>query len=581
MSEPENPTVIARETFKLLAQRRMPPTPKNYQRIYHEIVGLPSNENGVGERLVAICRQVSARHPDDATLTALSRALEKSDLEGVATSVHALATRPQRSSGAELASVFRDVLRQMDASHRGWTMGRKREALERVLSGASDGQLGAKLHGLVRSWLDAGPAAQADQDAVPSPSRTTPPASVALDPQVVEARELLASALENGVASRIERYPDIHSELFQIAWRVREAERLEDWSRLAQQLKQYWMKVELRVEPDDELIANLLRLFGLVVENLDELVEDDQWVKGQVAVLQELISRPVDLRSVREAERGFKEVIYKQSQLKAGLSEAKTTLKSLLSVFVERLAEVTGTTAEYHEKIERYAERIATTDTIDSLRSLVEELMSDTRGMQVDMLRSRDELLSARHQAEAAQQRVRQLEVELEKVSEQVREDQLTGTLNRRGMDDAMTREIARTIRSGKPMSIAVLDLDNFKKLNDTYGHSAGDAALVHLARIIRRTVRPTDVIARYGGEEFVIILSDTDHETAAAVTVRLQRELTKRFFLHDNERLLITFSAGVAQYVPGEDEASFFARADRAMYQAKEQGKNQVVTAT
>ena len=206
--------------------------------------------------------------------------------------------------------------------------------------------------------------------------------------------------------------------------------------------------------------------------------------------------------------------------------------------------------------------------------------MAETRGMQVDMMRSRDELVSAREQAEAAESRVRQLESELERVSEQVREDQLTGTLNRRGMDDALEREIARADRSGKAMCISVLDLDNFKRLNDTYGHAAGDAALVHLAKVIRHTVRPTDVIARYGGEEFLIILAGTSIDEAVGITTRLQRELTRRFFLHNNERLLITFSAGVAEYRQGESEESFFARADQAMYRAKEQGKNQVVPA-
>lgn len=591
MAESENPTVIARETLKLLATRRMAPTPVNYQKIYHEIAGRPQPDTGSADRFLAVVRQMAARADADPALGALAEAVEEGNTESIASTLKGLASRPPKSNGAEMGALFRDALRQLDVPHRGWTMGRKRESLERILTaGGSDASLSTKLQNLMRSWQDAAASAPVEVADARAPvpltagqaarAATGGGSAATFDPALSEVRELLAATLENGVAPRLERYTDVYSELFQIAWRVRETELAEDWTRIGQQLKQYWLKVELRVEPDEELIDNLMRLLGLVVDNLDELVEDDQWVQGQVGVLRELISRPVDLRAVREAERGFKEVIFKQSQLKASLSEAKATLKSLLSVFVERLAEVTGTTVDYHAKIERYAQRIAATDSIDSLKSLVEELMSDTRGMQVDMMRSRDDLLDARGQAEVAERRVRQLEVELEKVSEQVREDQLTGTLNRRGMDDAMNREIARAQRSGKPLSVAVLDLDNFKKLNDTYGHSAGDAALVHLARIIRRTVRPTDVIARYGGEEFVIILGDTDLDTAVTVTTRLQRELTKRFFLHNNERMLITFSAGVAQYQPGEDDASVFGRADQAMYQAKQQGKNQVVPA-
>ena len=587
MADNDNPTVLARETLKLLAARRIAPTPVNYQRIYHEIAGQPAIEPAAPDKFAAIARQLAARHPGDAQVRALSAALDRGDMEGMAVGLQGLAARPPKASANELSLAFREAVRQLDIPHRGWPVGRKRESLDRVLSASvADSQLAARLQGLTKSWQDGGNAGAVDPDrSVSGPggrpaTREGETVPATFDPALRTARELLASTLENGVGPRIERYSDIYAELFQLSWKVREVELEDDWNRLAAQLKQFWLKVELRVEPDEELIDNLMRLLGLVVDNLDELVDDDQWIQGQVAVLRELISKPVDLRAVREAERGFKEVIYKQSHLKASLADAKQTLKSLLSVFIERLGEVTGHTVDYHEKIGHYAERIAATDSIDSLRALVEELMAETRGMQVDMMRSRDELVSAREQAEAAESRVRQLESELERVSEQVREDQLTGTLNRRGMDDALEREIARADRSGKAMCISVLDLDNFKRLNDTYGHAAGDAALVHLAKVIRHTVRPTDVIARYGGEEFLIILAGTSIDEAVGITTRLQRELTRRFFLHNNERLLITFSAGVAEYRQGESEESFFARADQAMYRGKEQGKNQVVPA-
>ncbi|MBK8016748.1 MAG: diguanylate cyclase [Betaproteobacteria bacterium] len=583
MAEADNPTVIARETLRVLATRRLAPTPENYRKIYAEIGGQAASEPLATDRLLSVVAPLSARHPDDQSLGALVKSLQTGDAEGTAAALQAFCARGSRTGGSQLGTVFRETLRQIDAAHRGWTVARKRDGVDRVLGAApSDEALAVRLQNLVRSWQENPAGALPLPDAPPADGLERVPAAATfpVDPALSQARELLAATLENGLAPRLERYSDVYSELFQIAWRIREAELPDDWNRVGQQLKQYWLKVELRVEPDEELIDNLMRLLALVVDNLDELVEDDQWVQGQVAVLRELISKPVDLRAVREAERGFKEVIFKQSQLKSSLSDAKSTLKSLLSVFIERLGEVTGTTVEYHQKIERYSERIASTESIDSLKTIVEELMLDTRSMQVDMLRSRDDLLAARQQAELASRRVRQLETELEQVSEKVREDQLTGTLNRRGLDDAMTREIARAQRTGKPMCIALLDLDNFKRLNDTYGHSAGDAALVHLARVIRRTVRPTDLIARFGGEEFVIILSETDLDNALAITTRLQRELTKRFFLHDNERVLITFSAGVAQYVKGETDEAFLERADRAMYEAKHQGKNRVVPA-
>ncbi|MCU0933729.1 MAG: GGDEF domain-containing protein, partial [Thiobacillaceae bacterium] len=187
------------------------------------------------------------------------------------------------------------------------------------------------------------------------------------------------------------------------------------------------------------------------------------------------------------------------------------------------------------------------------------------------------ELVAARAEAEQAEERVRELERELAQVSVLVREDQLTGALNRRGMDEAFARELARADRLGEALSVGLLDIDHFKKLNDGLGHQAGDEALRHLARVVRGLLRPTDSLARYGGEEFLILLPNSDVAEAERILQRIQRELTRQFFMHANERVLITFSAGVAQRQAGEDGAVLLARADAAMYQAKSLGRNRV----
>jgi diguanylate cyclase len=172
------------------------------------------------------------------------------------------------------------------------------------------------------------------------------------------------------------------------------------------------------------------------------------------------------------------------------------------------------------------------------------------------------------------------LERELEEVGRLVKEDQLTSTLNRRGMDEAYAVEEARAERSGAPLAVALLDVDNFKQLNDKLGHQAGDEALKYLAQVLRQTVRPSDAVARYGGEEFVLLLPCTDHAEAVNVMTRVQRTLTRKFFLHNNERVLITFSAGVAVRLAGETRDQLIARADGAMYHAKQTGKNRVCVA-
>ena len=169
---------------------------------------------------------------------------------------------------------------------------------------------------------------------------------------------------------------------------------------------------------------------------------------------------------------------------------------------------------------------------------------------------------------------------ELEQTSELIRHDPLTGVLNRKGLDEALARETAFAQRRGTPLCLGLLDIDNFKQINDIHGHQTGDEALQHLTEVVRENIRPQDSVARYGGEEFVILLPDTALDSAVATLTRLQRALTKRFFLARQQKLLITFSAGVAELYEHESPEDAIDRADKAMYNAKRSGKNRVIAA-
>lgn len=219
--------------------------------------------------------------------------------------------------------------------------------------------------------------------------------------------------------------------------------------------------------------------------------------------------------------------------------------------------------------------------TPDNYASLYAEISGgDATHPAAALQRTRDELERTRQELQQRAERVRHLEHELEVTANLVKVDPLTNVLNRRGMNDAYAVEEARCTRSGSPLCVGLIDIDNFKHLNDRLGHQAGDGALQHLAAIMRGTVRPSDVVARLGGEEFVLLLPETPLDEAEKVMSRVQRELTKRFYLHNNERVLITFSAGVALGRLGENRDEHIARADAAMYEAKANGKNRVCRA-
>jgi diguanylate cyclase len=587
----QSPAELARETLKLLAARRVAPTPENYQRFYEEIAGeRPDRKVDGAERVSQLLRDMATAYPGVPGLPALARAASDQDWTQFSAALTALATGRGPAQRQDWAPVLRDLLRHIDMRQTATSLGRKKEGLERLLINfGSDAQFLDKLQGLVRSWTENPEPTGVIEVNYAAPTVAEPARVAASGPlsaisaqadNVKQLKDLLSQALELGVAARLGHLPDLAEQAATLARQVRDARGADTWTRLTAQLKQFWYQLEIRGESDAELLTALTRLLGLLVNNIGELVDEDQWVSGQLAVLRQVIEPPLSTERIQQAERSFKEVVYKQSMLKHSLREAKSTLKSLITLFVQRLSEMTVSTTGYHQRIEGYADRLHRSDDLSALKTIVDDLMSDTRSMQVDMQRHRDDIVDARRQAEQAGERVRQLEAELEQVSEQVREDQLTGTLNRRGLDDAMQREVARAERRKSPLCVAVLDLDNFKKLNDTYGHQAGDDALVHLSQVVKETLRPTDIVARFGGEEFIVLFSDTGIKQAVDVMRRLQRQLTKQFFLHNHERLLITFSAGVALLKAGESQENVFARADKAMYQAKLQGKNRVVPA-
>ncbi len=155
--------------------------------------------------------------------------------------------------------------------------------------------------------------------------------------------------------------------------------------------------------------------------------------------------------------------------------------------------------------------------------------------------------------------------------------DPLTGINNRMAFDNTIIREVERSHRHNLPLSLLVIDLDHFKSINDTLGHSAGDAMLRNLTSCIGDTLRSTDTLYRYGGEEFVVILAGTQDDGAALVAERLRTEIAQYPFTYNDSKLKITASIGVASLSKRDDAKRLFNKADAALYQAKNAGRNQV----
>lgn len=163
---------------------------------------------------------------------------------------------------------------------------------------------------------------------------------------------------------------------------------------------------------------------------------------------------------------------------------------------------------------------------------------------------------------------------------EQTLSDSLTGIRNRLAYDEAIQHELERFKRYARPVALLVLDLDNFKYVNDTYGHNVGDKVLQYVARLLAQNIRNVDFLARYGGEEFVVILPELDLNESRKIAQKICKAIQASKLTIDGNAIRITISGGIARIHEGDTGESLFERADNALYLAKERGRNRCETA-
>ncbi|MDR3300601.1 MAG: GGDEF domain-containing protein [Candidatus Accumulibacter sp.] len=593
MATPTNPADIARETLKQMMARRLAPSPDNYRAIFNEIAGVTENstETSTARELKSLLLLLPKETPAQQGLARqIDQAHKNRDWDAYRRLLTDFIREHSGDSDLVWGELIAGFLQQWEIRQSGLTQAKKRESLDRVLSvsGKNSALLFGRLQNLIRSW--ATNEANADNIEV---AENTPPSAAAnaaaalpgapgsssrAGEILAELRASLVFTLETIVTSLLKDEPESAAQAMTFAKAAREAATPKAVQDLLAEIRRFAFSLEFVAEDRSELRAGLLKLLQLMIENTSELVLDDHWLSGQVEIVRQIVSQPVNLRMIDDAERCMKEVIFKQGQLKHSLTETRNALKQMLTGFVDHLADFADSTSDYHDKIEHCAEKISQADDISQLEDVLEEVTREMRVIQDNAQRSRDDLRATQQRVAAAEERVGQLQNELDLASKLVRHDHLTGAFNRRGLDEIYETETCRAKRRRLPLCIALLDIDNFKKLNDSIGHDAGDAALIHLVTVIRETLRPQDTLARFGGEEFIILLPETTVEDADKALVRVQRELTKRYFLTNNEKLLITFSAGVTEVRPDDTQASAVKRADEAAYTAKNSGKNRVV---
>ena len=553
LAKTEQPTAqIAKAALRRLALERLEPTPENYERAYRQEAGEP---------------------PPDAT--------------------EALATLIER------------IIRGIERSGHNWTPARRKEGIQRVLAGGrSDAKkLQQRLSQLVNSWesdsaatpVALGDAAVAAVSTRPAPldagatgtytvvadageaanAASAPPVATGASAESA-AWERVARTLGHALQQALPAHDGANQELAkELASLVARFDGKDAAPPAAADIEGLARRVERVLQHRHHLFEQLGKLCHELTSSLTELAEDGSWVKGQCEAMQLKIEEGLSARGVRAVSDMLHHARKQHAEVRGEREKARDALKSLMAQMLAELGELGSKTGNFHESVGRYAAVIEESDSLESLTGVVREMVAESRAVQTLVQQTQERLQEEHSKATDLTQRVVELEDEMKRLSDEVSTDQLTQIANRRGLIQAFEIERARLERTGGELSIGLLDIDNFKKLNDELGHSAGDEALKSLAAVVSKTLRPTDRVARYGGEEFVVLLPSTPPVEGEQVLTRLQRSLTGGLFMHKDKQIFVTFSAGVTGYRPAERIEDSLERADQALYEAKRTGKN------
>jgi diguanylate cyclase len=287
------------------------------------------------------------------------------------------------------------------------------------------------------------------------------------------------------------------------------------------------------------------------------------------------------------------------------IESAKQEIEVLLSHMVGKLDEIGQFVADQNQsqtqsqassetlnvqlagEMKAMGESVESAGDLQQIRHQVRSRL-DSIGRHLQEFREREATLAAAMRArnEQMRERIAELEGEAKRLHSQLKDEQRLSTLdaltqipNRLAYESRIDEEMKRWHRFKQPTCIAVWDVDHFKRINDTYGHRAGDRVIRTVAECLARRVRSTDFIARYGGEEFVGIFPGTTLESAVRLMDELRLAIGKIGFHFRGTPVSITVSSGITAFLPGDSSGAAFDRADKALYQAKESGRNRCVS--
>ena len=598
---PASPAQLAKGALRRLALAKLEPTPAHYARAYAEEAGTPlPPEGSLPPRAKPQIDRLVMRVTDDASLRGeLASALMEARFDDVQRALDRGA-EAAATHARSWATLIDRLARGLERGARHWTGARKKDSLQRVLDGSrSDAQrLQQRLGQLITAWEQDQP--DADIDTAATPLRALPGEAVARPdaqadptesglqlaladqhPRIVEA---LQTTVRAGLPAGEPRALELANSLATLAARLAHEGAT---PQLADEVAAVCQRARCLLGLRHELVDELMALCQSLTQGLAD--ETEAVLDSPIALaanhLQQRLDSGHSARAVRAARHLLDDTRSRQRALRSERLLARDAIKQMVNEVLQALGGLASATGHFSDKVNTYALAISRADSLASLAEVVQALTAESHTVHALAAAARDRLTAEHARATSLQSRVQALEDELRRVHGELTTDVLTQVANRRGLALAFDREKARAERAvdagtakGAPvatLALGLIDIDNFKKLNDSLGHAAGDVALQSLALRVKDWLRPVDHLARFGGEEFVVLLPATTLDEASAVLTRLQRQLSASLFMHQGREVFVTFSAGVTAWRPGETMEVALGRADEGLYEAKRSGKN------
>ncbi len=319
-----------------------------------------------------------------------------------------------------------------------------------------------------------------------------------------------------------------------------------------------------------EFNERISRLLLVCIEGICKLVPKKHILCANLESLGAVVRKVTRPKPVSGLAKDIEDFFSRQHLEVSFLETKNDTVKQIVLDLTDTIQEITSTTGDFDHKMELSIEEIQAAGNIDDILTLKNGIIEEIKKVRVCSQSIKRELNEYRRTTKS-------LSSKLEQTEAKALVDALTNVLNRNAYNMKISQMVREFTRVNEPFSLLVIDIDLFKKFNDQYGHKAGDRVLRSVAASVQESLRASDLVFRYGGEEFVVLLGGAHLENAAKLAEKVREGVEKDYYIDKERKMKVTVSLGVACVRTGDTELSLFERADKALYVAKDKGRNRV----